>query len=228
LKIALREGAGGARAPRLPVLALITLVPLVWLLCVTFTAGAQKIGHPKPGIGFLAASRVLREQTPKLETALAAALASGDAAATAKAEKALRLNRVKRFNNTVDTAATAFFMVVVAVIVALSVREWILLLGRRKPAVLCETEPVWLPDYAVSEGRPLHMAGVAALTMALTKELSGEAELERAHQCASLCECQPNEAGRPTQVSGIQGHKSGVQIYLEVTEKRYKSVRRCC
>ena len=44
-------------------------------------------------------------------------------------------------------------MVLVAVIVVLSVREWMLLLGRRKPAVLCETEPVWLPDYAVSEGQ---------------------------------------------------------------------------
>ena len=34
----------------------------------------------------------------------------------------------------------------------MSVREWILLLSRRKPAVLHETEPVWLPDYAVVEG----------------------------------------------------------------------------
>ena len=30
--------------------------------------------------------------------------------------------------------------------------------------------------------RPLHLAGLAALAFALTKELSGEAEMERARQ----------------------------------------------
>ena len=223
LKITLRDRARGS-----PALALITLVPLVWLLCVTFTAGAQKIGHPKPGIGFLAANRVLREQEPKLQGALTAAQAGGDAAAIAKAKKDLRFNSVKRFNNTVDTAATGCFMLLVTAIVALSVREWVLLLGRRKPAVLCETEPVWLPDYAVSEGRPLRVAGVAALAFALTKELSGEAELERARDCASLCECQAEKGGQSGQLHGDQAHKTGVQIYLEVAEKRFKTGRRCC
>ena len=228
LKIALRDGAKRVPAPRQPALALITFLPLVWLLSVTFTAGVEKIGHPKPGIGFLAASRVLREQTPKLEDALAAARAGGDSVAIAKAEKALRINGVKRFNNNVDTVATVFFMLVVAVIVALSVREWILLLGRRKPAVLCETEPVWLPGYAVAEDRSLHMAGVAALTLALTKELSGEADLERARQCATVCECLPDTGGQPAQAGEIRTPKTGAQVYLEVTENRYKSIRRCC
>ncbi|MCX6912872.1 MAG: carbon starvation protein A, partial [Verrucomicrobia bacterium] len=221
-------------------IALITLLPLVWLLSVTFTAGAQKIGHSKPGIGFLAANRVLQPQVPKLQAALTAARAGGDEAAIAKASKDLHLNRVKRFNNTVDTAVTGLFMVLVAAIVVLSVREWLLLLGRRKPAVLCETEAVWLPDYAVSESavwlpdyavsesRPLGAAGVAALVVALTKELSGEAELERAGQAASLCECRHDGASGLAEQHGIQPRKISVQVYLEVAEKRFKGIKRCC
>ena len=233
LKVALRgeggaEGRGAGGGPRSPALALITLLPLMWLLCVTFTAGAQKIGHARPGIGFLAANRVLEKQAPKLQDALAAALASGSEPAIAKAKKDLRLNRVKRFNNTVDTAVTGFFMLVVAAIVALSVREWWLLLGRRKPAVLSETEPVWLPNYAVNESRPLHVAGIATLALSLTKEISGEAEMERAGQAAMLCECNHNEAGGVAESHGTQTRRIDVRVYLEVAEKRFKGVTRCC
>ncbi len=104
-------------------------------------------------------------------------------------------------------------MVLVAAIVVLSVREWLLLLGRRKPAVLCETEPVWLPDYAVSEARPLRVAGVAALAFALAKELSGEAEMERAGQAATLCECGQDEDSRPGGTArnpGSQDERAGL------------------
>ena len=76
------------------------------------------------------------------------------------------------------------FLALVTAIVLLSLREWFLLLSRRKPAVLHETEPVWLPDYAVAEDRPLHLAGTAALALALAKEWSGESHLERAQQAA--------------------------------------------
>jgi carbon starvation protein len=228
LKLTLQGGKGGEALPRSPALALITLLPLVWLLSVTFTAGWQKIGHPKPGIGFLAANQVLQQQVPKLQAALIAAREGGDETAIAKASKDLRLNRVKRFNNTVDTAVTGLFMVLVAAIVVLSVREWLLLVGRRKPAVLCETEPVWLPDYTVNESSPLRIAGVAALAVALTKELSGEAELERACQAARLCECRHDEASGLAEQAGIQARKISAQVYLEVAEKRFKGVRRCC
>ena len=233
LKIALREGAkgegrGAGGGPRSPALALITLLPLAWLLSVTFTAGVQKIGHSKPGIGFLAANRALEKQIPKLQDALAAALASGGEPAIAKAKKDIRLNGVKRFNNTVDTAVTGFFMLVVAVIVGLSVREWWLLLARRKPVVLSETEPIWLPDYAVNESRPLRVAGVATLAFALTKELSGEAELERAGQAAMLCECNQPKEGGMAESRGTQTRRRDVRVYLEVAEKRFKGVRRCC
>jgi carbon starvation protein len=223
LKMQLREESRGqsrgARAGN-PRLAILTLVPLVWLLAVTMTAGVEKIFHSKPGIGFLAANRVLNEQAPKLEAALTVSEAGGDETAVAKAKTDLRLNRVKRFNNTVDAAATGFFMFLVAIIAALSVREWILLLSRRKPALLRETEPVWLPDYAVAEGKPLRAAGVVALAFVLAKELSGEAQLERARQQAPVCECgHAHEQATP---------RSDAQLYVQVTEQRFNGVRRCC
>lgn len=228
LKIILRDRTGASRAPRSPAIALITLVPLVWLFGVTFTAGAQKIGHPKPAIGFLAANRVLQEQAPRLEEALKAAEAGTDSATISKARKALHQNQVKRFNNNVDAAVTGLFMLLVAVIVVLSVREWMRLLAGRKPPGLHETEPVWLPDYAVSEGRPPRVAGMVALAAALTKELSGEADLERAGQAAALCECKSGEDVYSARLQGGKIRKSDVQIYLEVAEKRFRDGRRCC
>ncbi|HOX58641.1 MAG TPA: carbon starvation CstA family protein [Candidatus Paceibacterota bacterium] len=229
LKTTLQDRANQTQAPRSPALALITLLPLVWLLGVTFTAGAQKIAHSQPGIGFLAANRVLREQEPKLQAALAAAEAGSDAPALARAKADLRLNRVKRFNNSVDAVATGFFMVLVTAIVVLSVREWVLLLRRRRPAVLRETEPVWLPDYAIKESKPFRVAGVAALAFALAKELSGEAEMDRAAQDARRCECRHDGADKDlADLRGIRPHKTDVQIYLQVAEKRFKGVKRCC
>jgi len=199
---------------RSPALALITLVPLVWLVAVTFTAGVEKIFHPDARIGFLAQAQMLAEKTPALQNALTNANAAGDVTAIDAAQKALHANRTLRFNNLLDAAVAGIFLALVIAIVLLSLREWFLLLSRRKPAVLHETEPVWLPDYAVAEGRPLHIAGTAALALALAKEWSGESHLERAHQQArAVCECHPANAQ---------------QIYVEATEQRFNGVRRCC
>jgi carbon starvation protein len=230
LKMTLRpEARGDGQEPsgRSPALALITLIPLVWLLAVTVTAGVQKIGHSDPRIGFLAQAKALGEQWPSLERAVTSAKPTGNAVAIEQAAQALRKNEVLRFNNQLDAAVAAGFLLLVSSIVVLSVREWLLLLGRRKPAVLCETEPVWLPDYAISESRPLRVAGVAALAFALTKELSGEAELERAGQAAKLCECRHEETGSVADPHGIQARKRAAQVYVEVAEKRSKGVR-CC
>src|SRR5208282_802205 len=183
-------GQGSIERGGRPAVALITLIPLAWLLAVTVTAGVQKIGHPDPRIGFLAQAKVLSQEWPSLERAVTAARAAGDAAAIRQAAQALRKNEVLRFNNQLDAAVAAGFLVMVSAIVLLSAREWMLLLGRLKPAVLCETEPVWLPDYAVAEARrPVHLAGLAALAFALTKELSGEAEMQRAREVATLSQC---------------------------------------
>jgi hypothetical protein len=220
--IAAGARTGETAARRSPAFALITFIPLVWLLAVTMTAGAQKIFHSKPNVGFLAANRVLREQLPKLEAGVASAEAGGEAAALAKARKNLRLNRIKRFNNSVDTLATGLFMLLVGIITVLSVREWILLLAGKRSAELRETPPVWLPDYAIPEAKPVWGASLLALGFALSKELSGEAQLERAQQQEAACES----------YSHLQGEKraarSDARLYVEVTEQRYRGVKRCC
>jgi carbon starvation protein len=212
-----------------PTAALITLIPLAWLLAVTVTAGVQKIGHPDPRIGFLAQAKVLSQEWPSLERAVTAARAAGDAAAIHQAAQALRKNEVLRFNNQLDAAVAAGFLVMVSAIVLLSAREWMLLLGRLKPAVLCETEPVWLPDYAVAEARrPVHLAGLAALAFALTKELSGEAEMQRAREVATLSECGHEGQYPAAELHGKHSRNAGARAYLEVAEKRFKGIKHCC
>ena len=126
------------------------------------------------------------------------------------------------FNLHLDAVVTAFFLVLVTAIVLVSLREWILLMSRHKPAILRESEPVWLPDYAVAEatGKFGGVAGTAALTLALAKELSGEAHLERAHAAQSHeCMCNHDSGTTP---------KSAGQLYVETTDQRFTGVRRCC
>ena len=90
-------------------------------------------------------------------------------------------------------------------------------LARKRLARLRETEPVWLPDYAVVEGKPLHLFSLFALAFTLARELSGEAQLQRAHQAAGLCDC-----AKPEHVVAQK------QLYAQVTEQRFKGVNRCC
>jgi carbon starvation protein len=217
-----------AGAPkRSPALALITFIPLVWLVAVTFTAGAQKIWSSDPRIGFLAQAQTLAGKTPGLQIALDSANATGDATAIDAAQKALHANRTLYFNNVLDAAVAGIFLALVTAIVLLSLREWFLLLSRRKPAVLHETEPVWLPDYAVVEGgrKFSGAAGTAALALALAKEWSGESHLERAQQCECSRVCENADVPR-THVRSYD--KTTPQVYVETTEQRFNGVRRCC
>lgn len=211
---------------RSPWLALVTVVPLVWLLSVTFTAGVQKIWHSDPRIGFLAQASSVKAKILEYEKLSESLVPKDQVEAFRKRlselEAELPKNRALYFNNILDAVVTTAFLILVSVVVLLSVREWMLLLYRRKSAVLRESEPVWLPEYAVDEssGKFGGVAGTAALTLALAKELSGEAHLERAqatqtHACH--CEAQPHE--KP---------KSAGQIYVESTEQRFTGIRRCC
>jgi len=227
LKMALQTESrveGRESRPGKPALALITLIPLVWLLAVTMTAGVQKIFHRDQRIGFLAQARILDEKRPSLEEAIVAAKTGANMQGLQATEKALRENRMQRFNNLLDAVVAGVFLALVTSIVLLSVLEWILLLARRKLARLRETAPVWLPKYAIVEGKPLHLAGLLALGFALAKELSGEAHLERA-RAANLCKCGDAEHG-PSEVKSKP--KTGQQVYVQVTEERFKGVRRCC
>jgi carbon starvation protein len=239
-----RAGTGLEAPKRSPWLALITFIPLIWLVAVTFTAGVEKIFHPDPRIGFLAQAEKVEQQLITLESAHTFALQEQLVTATKPGQDlppavaanlssdetwaAVVKQRALRFNNLIDAAVAGVFLVLVTVIVVLSVREWWLLLTRRKPAVLHETEPVWLPDYAVAEGGRKWggAAGTAALALVLAKELAGEAQLERAQQ-AQLCPCQQHE-GRGMDSPASTPLKTEAQLYVEMTERRFNGVRRCC
>jgi carbon starvation protein len=232
LKMGLTPDESKVQSPkpkvRTPALAFITLIPLVWLLAVTMTAGVQKIFHSDQRIGFLSQAKVLEEKLPSLEQAVAAAKAALDLQGIEVAEKALHTNRVLRFNNLLDAGVTAIFLLLVTSIVLLSFREWILLLVRRKLSVLRESAPIWLPDYAIAEVKPLHMTSLLALAFALAKELSGEAHLERAQQTAKLYECERDVSDQRALKGGSQTRQISEQIYLQETERRFKGVKRCC
>jgi carbon starvation protein len=98
----------------------ITLGPLAWLLAVTTSAGLMKIFSPAP-LGFLAIAR-------GLETKIAA----GGTAAELKGWQA------QLFNNRVDAAVTAVFLVLVIVVVLANARIWLQLLSGKRTAQLRE------------------------------------------------------------------------------------------
>jgi carbon starvation protein len=218
LKMALSPQTEGSRQPatRSPALALVTLIPLLWLLAVTFSAGTEKIFSHDSRIGFLQIADDLNGKLAPLEAAASLAAANHDATALPKALQAVADNRRLQFNNRLDAAVAGIFMALVAAIALMSLREWILLLSRRKTARLRESEPAWLPDYALKESGPdlRSAAGAAAIALGLLKELSGESHFERARQQAHVCTCAPVPAD----------HK----IFVQATEERFNGVRRCC
>ena len=95
--------------------AAVTLVPLVWLVAVTFTASWHKILDPNPRVGFLAQAQ---------------ALAVGPA--TAATGRLI-------FNNRLDAAVTGLLLVMVALVLFESVRQWIGVISGRKEARVKET-----------------------------------------------------------------------------------------
>ena len=98
----------------------VTLLPLAWLMCVTVTAGWMKIFSPAP-IGFLAIARGLE-----------AKIAAGGTDAELKAWSA------QLFNNRVDAAVTAVFLILVAIVVVANARAWWQLLSGKRTAQLHE------------------------------------------------------------------------------------------
>jgi carbon starvation protein len=100
--------------------AWVTLLPLAWLMAVTLTAGWQKVFAADPRLGFLAHAATVGDQL---------------AAGTIEASRGARLI----FNDRLDAAVTATFMVITVLVLLSSAREWLLVLTRRKPARAQET-----------------------------------------------------------------------------------------
>ncbi len=211
--------------PGRPALALVTLVPLCWLLVVTMTSGAQKIFHTDPRIGFLAQADALDKALPALEQKVAGLQNLGNAVAAKEATQAVRDNRSLRFNQKLDAAIAALFLISVSLIVLSCLREWILLIARKRLATLHETPPVWLPDYALVEEKPLRLLGLFTLAIGLVRELSGETEFARAEAAH-----RSHETGCPSKPSGSCENSvpDKGRLYADTQEKRFNSVRRCC
>ena len=105
--------------------AWVTLLPLAWLVAVTLTAGYEKIFSANPRIGFLSHAR-------SLEAAIAAGtMPRGVPDAGAAAQMI--------FNDRLDAAVAAFFIISVLVILVESAREWLAVLGGRKPTISTES-----------------------------------------------------------------------------------------
>ena len=101
-----------------------TLLPLSWLLIVVMTAGWQKLFSPDPRIGFLA-------HATKFSALHAAGTLPPGVPSLAAMPRMV-------FNDRLDAAVAAFFLISVVVIVVESVRIWLRLVGGRAP--LASTE----------------------------------------------------------------------------------------
>ena len=104
--------------------AWVTLLPLAWLATVTLTAGWQKVFSADPRLGFLAHAR-------SIEAALAAGTLPAGITSIDAARRVI-------FNDRLDAVVASVFMLVVVLVIAASLREWVLVVSRRKPAVVYE------------------------------------------------------------------------------------------
>jgi carbon starvation protein len=94
--------------------AWVTLAPLAWLATVTLSAGWQKVFAADPKLGFLAhAASLLGSQDPTAGRLI--------------------------FNDRLNTLVALLFMTVVGIVLVVSLREWWLVLSKRKIARTTET-----------------------------------------------------------------------------------------
>ncbi|MDP9269069.1 MAG: carbon starvation protein A [Acidobacteriota bacterium] len=100
--------------------AWVTLLPLTWLVAATFTAAWYKIFAANPRIGFLAEANQYAAQLPLLSGAAASA--------------ALK----QMVNARINAAITAGLLILVALMVLESAREWVRILTGKKAAAVRE------------------------------------------------------------------------------------------
>lgn len=125
--------------------AWVTMVPLVWLVVVTSSAAIAKIFDSNPRIGFLAHARMFADT-----------LAAGELPRGAASVEAARS---MIFNDRLDAAVAAFFLVSVWVVVIASVRKWWNVMSGRTPPVNTE---VPFTSRADTEAAALHAASISA------------------------------------------------------------------
>ncbi len=155
---------------RSPAFALITLVPLCWLLAVTLTAGVEKIWHPDPRIGFLAQAEVLQEKV-----AMIASQVKGPTPFDAEqyAKQTVPMER-QTFNMRLDAVIAGIFLVMVTTIVLLSLREWILLLARKKiHANTVKPKVNTIDKNSFTVGKHLPFATISKLFLLVLKIIEG-------------------------------------------------------
>ncbi|MDB6129253.1 MAG: carbon starvation CstA family protein [Verrucomicrobiales bacterium] len=217
--------------PRLRI-TLVTLIPLCWLLAVTMTAGVQKIFHHEsrpafPRIGFLQIADELNVKLPALERVLEVARNSGEQMTIDSAAKALRSNRILHFNNCLDAVITGLFLAMVLFLVVLCLREWVLLVARKKASGLRESAPAWLKDYEILESKHLQVTSLIALVIGLTRELTAEGATERALAANTACICCEEGGQIRVNLSGSPRETPG-SVYAAVLEEKYSKPNRCC
>ena len=196
-----------------PVFALATFLPLVWLLSVTVTAAVEKIGHPDPRIGFLSAARKADADLKVLQKEESAAT---EPTAKGGLQKKIAANRRLHTNMLTDAFVAGGFLTLVAILLGITLKEALLLIQHRKPPVLSENTPVWLPAQDVT--RPgVPVAGLLALGASLLQELSGEAAIERERNLQQTeCNC-PEGRLSPR-----------ANAFLLTAERRFRTPNRCC
>ncbi len=157
--------------------ALSTLLPLSWVSAVTFTAAYEKLFSHNPKIGFLAAARGLGQKLEQVSLPKA---------------KANELSRTI-FNLHVDAAVAGFFLILVAAIVMVSVRQWVNVLARKGNQPLSETPPVWLAnaDLVEPEQRGLlrRIQGALLVVLGLTPA-TGRASTAACNAAGQRCALQ--------------------------------------
>lgn len=105
--------------------AFVTLLPMAWLVIVTMTAGLTKIFSADPKLGFLSHATLIEGQ-------IAAGTLPANIKSVAAAQRMI-------FNDRLDAAVAAFFLVSVVVILAASIKEWLAVLNGRKSTASSET-----------------------------------------------------------------------------------------
>ncbi len=208
---------------------LITFIPMIWLVSVTFTAGYQKIFNDDPQVGFISQARLLESKIPLLQTDFDNAKKSGDTEKITDIEKTMKFNQTLIFTNKLDAVVTGIFITLVTIILILSAREWVLLIAQKREPRLRETPPVWLPDYAVVERKPIKWLGWLTLFFLAIKEISGQSAVEREEKLivandSNVCHC-GHSLNNNQRNSNYDIKKSA---FISATDHRYRNINRCC